>query len=363
MVNTMKLLLKKKIFIIMGIVAPAVIIVFFSFAFGSDMNYKVGIINKDNNYISNEVVEAINKVENIDVVDISKENYEMLIISHQIQMVVIIEENFSDNILNLEESEVTIKSISNSDVKETLVSIIKSKVNNLSLIAKISGKNIDKFKKNNEDYKENLLNYTLSEVENVRPAIENSIGIVIMMILISGASIANFLIEDEENNTKKRVLVSGIKPYKYYMSLLIVFYLVSAITSIIYYELCKMLNLDFGMSNTNNFLIVMLVLNLVSIALNLCIVSFTKNRYIASTVNILIVIPTCMLSGVFWDFEIMPDYLQKIGSLMPQRWVYKCIENLQIYDSFNYIYQYVFYMIGLALILFSLSLFMFKVKK
>ena len=200
MVNTMKLLLKKKSFIIMGIVAPAVIIVFFSFAFGSDMNYKVGIINKDNNYISNEVVEAINKVENIDVVDISKENYEMLIISHQIQMVVIIEENFSDNILNLEESEVTIKSISNSDVKETLVSIIKSKVNNLSLIAKISDKNIDKFKKNNEDYKENLLNYTLSEVENVRPAIEKSIGIVIMMILISGASIANLFIEDDENN-------------------------------------------------------------------------------------------------------------------------------------------------------------------
>lgn len=149
---------------------------------------------------SNQVVEAINEVENIDVVDISKENYEMLIISHQIQMVVIIEENFSDNILNLEESEVTIKSISNSDVKEILVSIIKSKVNNLSLIAKISGKNIDKFKKNNEDYKENLLNYTLSEVENVRPAIEKSIGIVIMMILISGASIANFLIEDDENN-------------------------------------------------------------------------------------------------------------------------------------------------------------------
>lgn len=149
---------------------------------------------------SNQVVEAINEVENIDVVDISKENYEMLIISHQIQMVVIIEENFSDNILNLEESEVTIKSISNSDVKETLVSIIKSKVNNLSLIAKISDKNIDKFKKNNEDYKENLLNYTLSEVENVRPAIEKSIGIVIMMILISGASIANFLIEDDENN-------------------------------------------------------------------------------------------------------------------------------------------------------------------
>ena len=105
-----------------------------------------------------------------------------------------------------------------------------------------------------------------------------------------------------------------------------------------------------------------LMLNLVAIALNLCIVSFTKNRYIASTVNILIVIPTCMLSGVFWDFEVMPDYLQRIGNFMPQRVIYKCIENLQICDSFSYIYQYVFYIIGLALILFALSLFMFNMK-
>ena len=36
----------------MGVVAPAVIIVFFSFAFGQEMDYKVGIIDNDKmNYI------------------------------------------------------------------------------------------------------------------------------------------------------------------------------------------------------------------------------------------------------------------------------------------------------------------------
>ena len=360
MINTIKLLLKKKSFIAMGIIAPAVIIVFFSFAFGSDMNYKVGIINKDKGYMSSEIIEVINNVENIDVVDISKENYEMLLISHQVQMVVIIEDTFTNKILNLEKSEIIIKSISNSDVKETLVSIIKSKVNNLNLIAKISDKNIDKFKEKNKEYKENLMNYTVNEVENPRPSIEKSIGIVIMMILISGASIANFLIEDEENDTKRRVLVSGIKPYKYYIALIIVFYLVSSISSIIYYGFCKLLKIDFGMINTNNFLLVMLLLNLVAISLNLCIVSFTRNRYVASTINILIVIPTCMLSGVFWDFEVMPEYLQKIGNLMPQRWVYICIKNLQTYNSLNYIYQYILYMVVISVILLILSLFMFK---
>ena len=244
----------------MGILAPAIVLIFFSFAFGNDITYKVGIVDKDNNYISNEIIETINNIEDVDVVDISKDNYEMLLASHQIQIAVIIEDNFSYNILNLKEDKITIKSISNSDVKETLISIIKSKVNNLNLIAKISDKDIGKFKEKNEAYKENLIKYNLNEANDGRPSIENSIGIVIMMILISGVAIVNFLIEDEENNTKERVFISGIKQYKYYIALIIVFYLLSSISSIIYYGLCKLLNLNFNMSNTNNFLVVMLLL-------------------------------------------------------------------------------------------------------
>ena len=209
----------------------------------------------------------------------------------------------------------------------------------------------------------NIANYNLNKGDESRPTIENSIGIVMMMILISGSAIVNFLIEDEEQDTKTRVLVSGIPQYKYYLALLIVFYLLSSISSIIYYSLCKFLNLDFGMNNTNNFLIVMLLLNLVAISLNLFIVSFTRNRYIASTVNILIVIPSCMFSGVFWDFNVMPDYLQRIGKLMPQRLVYKAIEKLQVYNSLSYIKEYILYMILISFIFFFLSLPMFNTKK
>ena len=97
--------------------------------------------------------------------------------------------------------------------------------------------------------------------------------------------------------------------------------------------------------------------------LNLFIVSFTRNRYIASTVNILIVIPSCMFSGVFWDFNVMPDYLQRIGKLMPQRLVYKAIEKLQVYNSLSYIKEYILYMILISFIFFFLSLLMFKAKK
>ena len=89
----------------MGIIAPAIVIVFFSFAFGKDMNYKIGIIDKDNSYISKEIIDVINDIEDVDITHISKDNYEILLASHQIQIAIIIEDNFSNNLLNLEEFE------------------------------------------------------------------------------------------------------------------------------------------------------------------------------------------------------------------------------------------------------------------
>lgn len=363
MINTFKLLMKKKSFIIMGIIAPAFIILFFTFSFGKEYTYKVGIIDNDKSYISNEIINTINNIENIDIVNVSNDDYKILLATEQIQVAVIINKNFSGNILNLITDEITIKAISNGELKSILSSIIKSKTDELSLIAQSSNKDMNKFREINESYKDNLLTVNYNEIKDNRESIDNSLGLVIMMIFITGSTIASFIIEDEENNTKCRILVSKVKPHIYYSSLLIVFYLLSCASSFIYYIMCKGLNLNFNMENTDNFLIIMLMINLVSVSLNLLIVSFTRSRYVASTVNILLVIPSCMLSGIFWDFEIMPIYLQKIGSLLPQRWVYISLEKLRIYDNLSYISEYIFAMLGLSLIFFLISIVLFKVRK
>ena len=359
--NTFKLLTKKKSFIAIGIIAPAFIILFFTFTFGRGYNYKIGIVDNDKNYISNEIINAIDDIENVDIINVDNDDdYKILLAPDQIQIAIIINDNFSENILNLKEDKIIIKSISNGELKSILTSIIKSKIEMLSLIAQISNKDINKFKEINENYKDNLLTVNFSEIKDNRASINNSLGLVVMMMFISGSTIASFIIEDEENKTKHRVLVSKVKSYKYYMSLLLAFYLLSCVSSLIYYTMCKVLNLNFNMVNTNNFLLVLLMINLVSISLNLCIVSFTRSRYVSSTINILLVIPSCMLSGVFWDFDIMPSYLKNIGKLLPQRWVYICLEKLQLYDDLSYISNYLFSMLGLSLIFFIISIIFFK---
>lgn len=360
--NNFRLLLSKRSFIIMGVVAPAIVIMLFSFSFGKSSSYNVGVINNDNSYISREIINTIDKIENVNLMEVKNNEYELLLITHQIQMVVIIDENFSQNILNQQNDQVIIKSINNSDVVSIISNVIKSKSDDLSLISRISHGNIEKFKELSEEYNKSSLNVDTNELNIERPSIDNSIGIVIMIIFIVGSSIANFLIEDEENNTKSRILGSGISVSKYYTSMVIVFYILSCITTIIYYSLCIAFKLDFGMENTMNFLIVLIFINLVSVSLNLCIVSLTKSRYVASSMNILIVVPTCMISGVFWDFNIMPEYMKRVGGLLPQRWVYVCLENLQKYDNLESISIYLMYMLLLSLVLFSLSTVMHKIK-
>ena len=100
---------------------------------------------------------------------------------------------------------------------------------------------------------------------------------MIFTIFIVAGNIASFLIEDEENKTKMRILSSGINKWKYYIAMIFIFYIMTMLTTGVYYIVSKILNIDYGMEKSSYFLIVMAVFNLIAISFNLCIVSFTKS--------------------------------------------------------------------------------------
>ena len=49
----------------MGIILPAFVIIFFTFEFGNEYKFKVGIIDKDNSYASEEIVKVIDELEDV----------------------------------------------------------------------------------------------------------------------------------------------------------------------------------------------------------------------------------------------------------------------------------------------------------
>lgn len=361
--NTIKILVKKKNYIIMGIIVPAFVIVFFTFEFDIGYDFRVGVIDKDKSYVSQEIINTIDEMEDVEIVYIKEKDYETLLITQQIQMIILINDNFQEKLLNLENEEIHIKSIKESDVKALIESMIKLKIDDMITLAKLSNKDINKFKLLYEDYKDQYTILSLNDVEEKGPSIEKSIGLVILMTFIIGGNIANHLIGDEENNTKIRILSSEMSKWKYYLSIIIVFYLMSCITSIIYYFICILFEIDLGMNNTINFLVVMLLLNLLSMAINLLIVSLSKSRHTSRIMNILIIVPCCILSGAFWDFDVMPSNLQKIGEFIPIRWVYICIEKLQVNESLVSAGSYMRSIVLLSCILIIISIFNLRKNK
>ena len=360
--NTTKLLMRKKSYIIIGVIIPAFIIIFFSFEFGGQYKYKIGIVDKDNSYSSNQIIESINELEDIQSVKIKEKDYKLLLITQQIEVAVIIDKNFEENLLNFKPQNINIKSIKQNDVEASIRQLIKLKCEDLCIVASLSDKDIDEFKNINLDYNSQITNLSLNKVKEDIPKIQNTLGLIIFTIFIVAGNIANFLIEDEENKTKIRILSSGISKWKYYASMILIFYIMTSCTSLIYYLVGKIFRIDFGMENTLDFLVVLLIFNLIAISLNLCIVSFVRSRYASSIINILIVVPCCMLSGVFWEFEVMEESLQKIGSFIPTRWVYVCIENLQNGNDLNEIRIYLGLMVLLSIILFIISFTKLKLK-
>ena len=92
--NTTKLLMRKKSYIISGVIIPVFIIIFFSFEFGGQYKYKIGIVDKDNSYSSNQIIESIDELEDIQSVKIKEKDYKLLLITQQIEVAVIIDKNF-----------------------------------------------------------------------------------------------------------------------------------------------------------------------------------------------------------------------------------------------------------------------------
>lgn len=163
--SKLKIIIKKKSRLIITIILSIFILITFSFEYLGKYNFKVGVIDEDNSYISEEIIKVIEDLEDIDVVPLKKSDYKIKLITKQIQMVVIINKGFENNMLNLKNANLIIKSTSQSDIKSIIQSILKVRLEDLTTISKLSEGNINKFKTLYTDYKDIPTQLSLNDIK------------------------------------------------------------------------------------------------------------------------------------------------------------------------------------------------------
>ncbi|CDM70067.1 ABC-2 type transporter [Clostridium bornimense] len=361
--NTLKILLKRKSFLFVTFVLPAILIFFFSSAGEVMSSINIGIYNKDKGDFGKAIEEGLEKMNgaNISFVD-SEEEYISNLIFEECSVVVIIDENFTEDIINGKENIIKVKSINAGEAAPIVTAYLEGEVSSLAMICNNVDvekegieKVLDTFSSSKPEYN------NISEVNKSRNPY-NAMGMVLYIIFITAAMSCGFILEDERQNTKERILLSKVSERQYYGAQLVVYFLTCCIPAIEYYIICKLGNFDFGFKNDFIVLLLLFILVLMAISLGLFLSSIIKNKMIFSLVMTTFTIPVFMLSGSYWPFEMMSKGMQRVGNVLPIRWFYIILEKLSANEGVMSILPLLGCLLLLTLVLFLLSVFCTKNK-
>ena len=361
--NTLKILLKRKSFLFVTFVLPAILIFFFSSAGEVMSSINIGIYNKDKGDFGKAIEERLEKMNgaNISFVD-SEEEYIGNLIFEECSVVVIIDENFTEDIINGKENIIKVKSINAGEAAPIVTAYLEGEVSSLAMICNNVDvekegieKVLDTFSSSKPEYN------NISEV-NTSKNPYNALGMVLYIIFITAAMSCGFILEDERQNTKERILLSKVSERQYYGAQLVVYFLTCCIPAIEYYIICKLGKFDFGFKNDFIVLLLLFILVLMAISLGLFLSSIIKNKMIFSLVMTTFTIPVFMLSGSYWPFEMMSKGMQRVGNVLPIRWFYIILEKLSANEGIISILPLLGCIILLTLVLFLLSVFCTKNK-
>lgn len=361
--NTLKILLKRKSFLFITFILPAILIFLFT-SFGESMgSINIGIYNKDNGEFGKAIEEKLGNMSgaNISFVD-SEEEYTSNLIFEECSVVVIIDENFTEDILNGKENIIKVKSISAGEAAPIVTAYLEGEVSSLAMICNNVDVEKDGIDKVLDTFNNSKPEYNIISEVNKSKDPYNSMGMVLYIIFITAAMSCGFILEDERQNTKERILLSKVSERQYYGAQLIVYFLVSCIPAIEYYIICKVANFDFGFKYDFIVLLLMFILVLMAISLGLFLSSIIKNKMIFTLIMTTFTIPVFMLSGSYWPFEIMSEGMQKLGNALPIRWLYIIFEKLMANEGFISIVPLIACLLLLTLVLFLLSVFCTKNK-
>lgn len=300
--NSWTLFTRNKEYVSSIVLTPIIILLIFSFVLSFRSKVNIAFINQDNGALGKMIEETITDMDFINLFYIDKNDLESAIINDKIEMAIILEQDAS-----------SIKMIKaqNSKLAQFVEIILNHKINS---------------------YRKGTLgqlDYSQNAVAKKGIPITNALGLIIFKMIGSASILASVILWEKKNGISNRIYMSKTKLWTYLVGRGSVFFLHLLIFSIIYYISVKLFRFDFGMRDPARILIVFLILGIFTTAFGLLLSAFVNDDSGVWSFNVLLLLPTSILSGALFPFNAMPKPLQVIGNLFPQRWITLSIEQLQ----------------------------------
>lgn len=187
-------------------------------------------------------------------------------------------------------------------------------------------------------------------------------GIYLLLLLLTSCLISFKILKEKEMGTFYRIGLSPIHPKIYVLANILANLFLAGIQVILVLISVKLFsNIEFYTSVFNMFLILM-TFALCSVSIGVLIATSVSSSNTAHGVMGLILSPSCMLAGCMWPIEYMPDILQRLAYLMPQRWLLDAINAAQRYGKLHDAFSQIFIVLCFSLFFFLIAVYQLRKK-
>lgn len=162
----------------------------------------------------------------------------------------------------------------------------------------------------------------------VNPAVSTATGMLFLFMLTLVNSSVGIMVDERHKRTLSRIYTAPVRAYEIAAGNLLGSFFLGAIQTIVVLAISRYgLGFDYGVGFWMHLLIILFFL-LSAMGIGCAIASLVRNPDHLSSINSLVVTPTCMIGGCFWPIELTPEFMQKLSHIVPQRWAIDALQRL-----------------------------------
>ncbi len=287
----------------------------------------IGIVDHDQSGASKGIYQILKNTEGIKLLEISEDQIYDLTASYVVDYSIIIDSGFENSILEGKNPKIKEYYVEDRQKLYFVKNSVNTEIESYKLIARVSNYDKIKFETSISKYRESKLSITtnldiFNKIQNSR----TSFGFLIQFMLYMAVITTGLILEDKVNGTFYRTFYGPVSIKRYMTENLAAFFTTAVIQSL---GIISVLVIVFKMymgSNPSAIIGLFIIFSLVCISLGLFITSVLNKPIQAYVTIAVITTPLIMLGGCYWDFNLMPDILNKIGRFIPVSWVMRTVD-------------------------------------
>lgn len=329
--QVIKRITKNKIKLLVILIMPLVFIIMF--ALQNRTSLSIGIVDQDNSALSKKLTEKLKGMHRVRVLMLSEKEVYDKAVSHQTDYSIIIRPGFEEKLLSENNPEVEEFYMLEKEKLFYARSFIDSYINNMKFMAGGTGFDREKFEAALKEYDKSKLG-SINEDRTDKDVSQSrlAMGFLVQFMIYTSSIIAGIILEDKSSGVFYRVFYAPVSLWKYLVENLSAFIIIGALQVFIILTLVKDV-FGFGLgSHPFNMYLLFTVFSLVCVSFGVLLVSLFKKPIYAYTLVFFLATPLVMLGGCYWNVEMMPGIMVKIGQLIPTFWVMSGVDKL-LYNS------------------------------